>query len=189
MLLYVKLYNSFFYVYFCAFYTSFSAYLFVIAVVCPAAIPSVLADRKLHAIIDQLNPDLRAVEVRDGKTRAREFYAMSPEAAFNLLKAMAELHGFEDRLHLREKTGEDKESENNAAKAEGAKKRLETFRFSLVDIPVGAEVRFKDDENEGCQSSKRQARPLRRKRIFFLLPGAAAHRQRRHTLGPAVFHL
>ena len=44
-----------------------------------------LADKKLHSIIDQLNPDLRAVEIRDGKSRTREFYAMEPEAAYNIL--------------------------------------------------------------------------------------------------------
>ena len=36
---------------------------------------------KLHALIDQLNPNLRSIDNVDGKKRVREFYAMSPEQA------------------------------------------------------------------------------------------------------------
>lgn len=38
-----------------------------------------LTDLKLHALIDQLNPNLRSIDNVDGKKRIREFYAMSPE--------------------------------------------------------------------------------------------------------------
>ena len=36
-----------------------------------------LEDMKLHALIDQLNPNLRSIDNVDGKKRVREFYAMS----------------------------------------------------------------------------------------------------------------
>lgn len=122
-------------------------------------VPIRLADKKLHAIIDQLNPDLRAVEVRDGKTRTREFYAMSPEAAYNILKAMAELHGFEDRLHLWDASDEDKKNEQNDAKATGARKKLEAFHFSYADVPIRATIKFKGDESkEAVVVSERKVR-------------------------------
>ena len=111
-------------------------------------VPVRLADKKLHAIIDQLNPELRAIEVKDGKTRTREFYAMSPEAAYNLLKALAELHGFEDRLHLWEESADDKKNAENAEKTMSAKKRLEAFRFSAADVPIGAEILFVGDKTK-----------------------------------------
>ena len=59
-----------------------------------------LTDMKLHAMIDKLNPTLRAVDNVDGKKRVREFYAMSAEDAYELFEAMAEIHGTQDRLKL-----------------------------------------------------------------------------------------
>ena len=42
-------------------------------------VDSALSDKKLHAILDKLNPDLRSREEVDGRRRIREFYAMTPE--------------------------------------------------------------------------------------------------------------
>ena len=114
-------------------------------------VPIRLADKKLHAIIDKLRPELRSVEINDGKMRKREFYAMSPEMAFDLLRAIAELHGFENRLHLAAESAEDKSNDQFAAVALGAKKKLEAFRFSLADVPVGATIRFKDDPSKTAE--------------------------------------
>ena len=38
-----------------------------------------LSDKKIHEIIDNLNPDLRSIEENDGQKRVREFYAMDAE--------------------------------------------------------------------------------------------------------------
>lgn len=38
-----------------------------------------LTDLKLHALIDQLNTNLRSIDNVDGKKRVRKFYAMLPE--------------------------------------------------------------------------------------------------------------
>ena len=110
-----------------------------------------LADKKLHSIIDQLNPDLRAVEIRDGKSRTREFYAMEPDAAYNILLAMAEIHGYTDRLERRAQTDEDKKNQANNDKSVGAKKKAEAFRFSLANIPVGSTIAFKDDPTKTAE--------------------------------------
>ena len=40
-------------------------------------VSSRLSDKKIHEIIDKLNPDLRAIESFEGKKRTREFYAMA----------------------------------------------------------------------------------------------------------------
>ena len=45
-------------------------------------VDSALSDKKLHAILDKLNPDLRSTEEVDGKKRVREFYAMPPEDVY-----------------------------------------------------------------------------------------------------------
>ena len=50
-------------------------------------VSSRLSDVKIHEIIDRLNPDLRAIENFDGKKRVREFYAMTAEDAYGLLKS------------------------------------------------------------------------------------------------------
>ena len=109
------------------------------------AVPTSLADTKVHQIIDQLNPDLRAVEVRDGKTRTREFYAMEPEAAFNILKAMAELHGFEDRLKRRDASPDEMAEAEAARKAERAGKKLAPFTFDKAGVPIGAVITYDRD--------------------------------------------
>ena len=59
-----------------------------------------LEDMKLHKIIDALNPTLRCQEEINGKTRTREFFAMSKETAYNIFEAIAEISGTKDRLCL-----------------------------------------------------------------------------------------
>lgn len=73
-----------------------------------------LEDLKLHRIIDTLNPTLRCQEEVNGKSRVREFFAMSAETAYNIFKAMAEISGTRDRLHLWSANAEQKAEEENA---------------------------------------------------------------------------
>ncbi len=54
-------------------------------------VSSRLSDLKIHSIIDKLNSNLRSVESFNGKQRVREFYAMSPEDAYSILEAIAEI--------------------------------------------------------------------------------------------------
>lgn len=56
-------------------------------------VPTRLTDMKIHAMIDKLNPSLRAIDNVEGKKRIREFYAMTAEDAYSLFEAMAEIHG------------------------------------------------------------------------------------------------
>ena len=57
-----------------------------------------LKDLDLHALIDKLNPELRSIDEFDGKPRVREFYAMSPEDAYDILECIAKISGTEDKL-------------------------------------------------------------------------------------------
>lgn len=102
-----------------------------------------LSDLKLHSIIDQLNPNLRSIDNFNGQKRVREFYAMSKEAAYSILEAMAEIHGRTDKLV---KTTITSDAECDAQTAEDVasvrKERLAPFTFSVCNIPVGAELEF-----------------------------------------------
>ena len=50
-----------------------------------------LEDKKLHKLIDDLNPDLRV-------SKNREFFVMSAEDAYELLEAIATISGSQDKL-------------------------------------------------------------------------------------------
>ena len=101
-----------------------------------------LTDLKLHALIDQLNPNLRSIDEVDGKKRVREFYAMSKEQAYSILETIAILGGRKDRLHLYEPTTEEKKNENLAQEIEEEHiERLSPFAFSKCKIPVAQRLR------------------------------------------------
>ena len=61
-------------------------------------VDSKLTDKELHKLIDTLNPDLRAIEHFDGKTRTKEFFAMSPEDAYTILECIAKISGTQKSL-------------------------------------------------------------------------------------------
>lgn len=73
-----------------------------------------LDDKKVHKLIDTINPELRSVEIVNGKVRKREFYHMSKEQAYTLFECIAEISGTKDRLHLIKATENDMEEEKEA---------------------------------------------------------------------------
>lgn len=73
-----------------------------------------LTDKKLHSMIDGLNPDLRAIETFDGKPRVREFYNMSADDAYELLSCIASISGTNGKLKKRTFTGHEVEDANLA---------------------------------------------------------------------------
>ena len=105
-----------------------------------------LTDKKLHDLIDTLNPDLRSVENFDGKERKREFYSMSKEDAYMLLDCIAEISGTRANLKRMKPTGHEvldekiaEENKNNAKKA--------PFRFSMIGLKPGDQVVFAKNED------------------------------------------
>ena len=115
-------------------------------------VSSRLSDLKIHEIIDKINPNLRSIDNFEGKKRIREFYAMKPEDAYSILAAIAEIHGCEDKLKLIPPNDAEIKAADTAEDIEEQRKeRLEPFKFSLCNIPVGAQLEFysKSDVSTG----------------------------------------
>lgn len=112
-------------------------------------VDSNLSDKKLHSILDKLNPELRSMEEVNGKKRIREFYAMLPEDAYAILEAIAEINGYTSRLKKWTATEDEKADEALAEGiSEAHSERLAPFSFSMCGIPVGAELVFWPNANE-----------------------------------------
>ena len=77
-----------------------------------------LSDKKVHKLIDELNPSLRSVEIYDGKERKKEFYAMTKEQAYEILQTIAEINNLTDNLILVEPSNKEIEDEQKASEIE-----------------------------------------------------------------------
>ena len=86
-----------------------------------------LEDKKLHKMIDKLNPDLRV-------SSNREFFVMSPEDAFELLEAIATISGTNNKL---------KKVKTSAEKKQVV--RRPPVNFVKCGIPMGAKLVFIED--------------------------------------------
>lgn len=89
-----------------------------------------LEDKKLHKLIDNLNPDLRV-------SKNREFFVMSAEDAYELLESIATISGSQDKL----KRVANITSKQNAE----ARKKKPAVNFAKCNIPVGSELVFIED--------------------------------------------
>lgn len=106
-------------------------------------VDSALSDKKLHSILDKLNPDLRSTEEINGKKRIREFYAMPPEDAYSILEAIAEINGYRHRLKKWKATAAERQDEELAEEInEQHQERLSPFAFSKCNIEIGEEIEF-----------------------------------------------
>lgn len=112
-------------------------------------VPTQRTDTRIHAIIDQLNPSLRSREEIDGKSREREFFAMTPEEAYSLLENIAAIHGRTDKLHLIAPTADELRDERaaNDINEEYVKRtaRIANFSFSACGIQPGETIEYVND--------------------------------------------
>ncbi len=109
-------------------------------------VTSRLSDMKVHQLIDQLNPDLRSIDTVDGKERRREFFAMTPEDAYSILDAMAEIHGCKDRLRLHTMSEQERKDVETAKEIENEhREKAPNFTFSMCKIPIGDYIEFHND--------------------------------------------
>lgn len=93
--------------------------------------PGKLEDKKLHKLIDNLNPDLRV-------SKNREFFIMSPEDAYGLLESIAIISGSQDKLSkVTDFTEQNEQAEHRSKRP--------PVNFAKCGIPVGAELIFVDD--------------------------------------------
>ena len=86
-----------------------------------------LEDKKLHKMIDNLNPDLRV-------TSNREFFVLSPQEAYELLEAIATISGTKDKL-----------KKVKVTEAKKQKVRKPPVNFFKCGIPAGAQLVFTED--------------------------------------------
>ena len=111
-------------------------------------VSSRLSDKKVHSIIDRLNPTLRSVDNLNGQRRVREFYEMKPEEAYSILEAIAEINGCEDKLKLYKPDDAIPEQKANVSKPDkpdildSTHTRSEPFRFSMCGIKSGETIDF-----------------------------------------------
>lgn len=120
-----------------------SAVPFAFRVYATYEVDSALSDKKLHSILDKLNPDLRSTEEINGKKRIREFYAMPPEDAYSILEAIAEINGYRHRLKKWKATADEQIDEKLAEDInERHQERLSAFAFSKCNIAVGEPIEF-----------------------------------------------
>lgn len=111
-------------------------------------VDSRLSDLKIHSIIDKLNPNLRSIDTFEGKERKREFYAMTPEDAYSILEAIAEINGRKDKLKLIAPTEEEKNEKQIATDVkEENVDRLTPFNFNIVNIKPGETIVFTNSAN------------------------------------------
>ena len=112
-------------------------------------VDSALSDKKLHSILDKLNPALRSAEEVDGKRRIREFYAMTPENAFSILEAIAEINDYRHRLKKWKATANEQREEELAQEInEQHQERLAPFAFSMCNISIGEQIEFSNAGSE-----------------------------------------
>ena len=120
-----------------------SAVPFAFRVYATYEVDSALSDKKLHTILDKLNPELRSTEEIDGKKRIREFYAMTPEDAYSIMEAIAEINGYKHRLKKWRATAAEQKDEQLAQEIDAEhKERQSPFRFSLCNILPGEQVEY-----------------------------------------------
>ena len=114
-------------------------------------VESRLSDKKVHAIIDKLNPNLRSIEEFEGKPRVREFYAMDAEDAYSILEAIAEINGRVDKLKKFKLTAVEEKEEEMANEVETeTQEKAENFSFSKCEIPIGATLQYINNSSITC---------------------------------------
>lgn len=135
--------------------------------------PGKLEDKKLHKLIDKLNPDLRV-------SKNREFFIMSPEDAYELLESIAIISGSVDKL----KRTDDPSSDIYMQRKQTVKKPA--INFAECGIPVGAElVCTEDDSIRPVVVDERKVRY--RDEITSLSAIMEEVKKTKHIAGPSYF--
>jgi len=104
-------------------------------------------EKHIHSLFDVIDESLHAREaLSGGRIREREFFRISPERAFSVFQAVARLRGDADCLRALAPTAMQIEEEQIAEEV-GRRPR---FRFSMLRLPVGTELKFLYDETCVC---------------------------------------
>jgi hypothetical protein len=103
-----------------------------------------LRDIPVHSLIDQLNPTLRSIDDVDGKPRVREFYAMTPEAAYSILESIAKINGCEGNLSYYKKTKAEVEEEQEDVKTADEISKMVANRHHFDTITFSSSLTGKE---------------------------------------------
>lgn len=104
-----------------------------------------LEDKTVHRLIDSLDPDLR-------HSSKREFYEMSPERAYEILSAVAQISGNDDCLVMNP-LNDDFFNNNKKASVKSEKKpnsnskpMRSALTFEACGIPIGSTLEYVKDK-------------------------------------------
>ena len=101
-------------------------------------------EKRIHSIIDRIDDSLHAREqLGNGRIREREFFKISPEAAYGVFKDIANLRGDAECLKLYTPTLVQAQEQELA---ESRTKRSSNNSFALLNIAVGEEITFLYDD-------------------------------------------
>ena len=106
-------------------------------------------EKHIHNLFDIIDENLHAREaLSSGRIREREFFRISPERAFAVFKVVSQLRKDENCLKLIEPNAEQIEEEQLAEQTV----RRPSFKFSMIQMPVGTELKFVYDESCICKT-------------------------------------
>jgi T5orf172 domain. len=104
-------------------------------------------EKHIHSLFDIIDESLHAREtLSSGRVREREFFHISPEKAYAVFNAVSLLRGDKNSLKLITPNAEQIEEEQIAEQST----RRTGFKFSMLQIPIGSELRFLHDEECVC---------------------------------------
>lgn len=106
-------------------------------------------EKHIHNLFDIIDENLHAREtLASGRVREREFFRISPERAYAVFSSVAKLRGDESNLKLIVPNDEQIEEVQIAEQS----RRRPNFKFSMLSIPVGTELRFSYNEEIVCRT-------------------------------------
>lgn len=108
-----------------------------------------LADKSIHKIIDRFKPELRSKENVNGKMRVREFFAMPPQEAVDLLGEIGSIYGEIPKICVQ--SSEEKKDEKLAIKTTLASERRSPFSFYKCGITDGEKIVYVGDSSIVCK--------------------------------------
>lgn len=149
--------------------------------------PHRLTDIELHKLIDTLNPDLRAVDMVNGKKRTKEFYIMPKEDAYSLLESIARISGTEGRLKKLAETPQEKRDAMTAEAVRQESKRP-NFTFDMIGVKEGEEIYLTNDPSKKAMVIDN--RHVEYEGVVYSLTGLAKvllHKENMSLQGPSYF--
>jgi len=100
-------------------------------------------EKRIHSIIDGIDNSLHAREqLGNGRVREREFFRITPETAYGILRDIAVLRNDAGSLTILAPTTEQAQEEVIAE----TRPRRSNNSFKLLGIPIGAEIVFLCDD-------------------------------------------